>query len=250
MSLSAWQSALVELVSEPRPTELPAADSSLTDAERAWLLRAAGSPGLRLTRTIQRSWRRMRLQSALRFTWSLLPQPHRDSLIEAYLDARSCTSFFDVPEACAFLEFALPRLPPVAHLESLCRFERALLASAAEATFLGALEPEADCASPSALGLQLEQNPAAALVTFAAPLEDLLETVLLEQPLPPPESQVYPVLIAPRIPHHFRTANSSEVAVAKALTAGPRPLTALRFIPDADTVAAELLRVEFLRGTQ
>ena len=67
---------------------------------------------------------------------------------------------------------------------------------------------------------------------------------------PPPESQVYPVLIAPRIPHHFRTANSSEVAVAKALTAGPRPLTALRFIPDADTVAAELLRVEFLRGTQ
>lgn len=249
MSLSAWQSALVELISAPRPGETLAANSSLSDAERSWLQAAQSSAGLRLTRSIQRSWRRMRLRSALRLTWPLLPQPQRDELVESYLEAHACTSFFDAPEACAFLEFVLPRLPPDPHLQSLCRFERALLIASAESAFLTAPGAESEPLPELHPLLQLELDPAAALVSFTAPPEDVIEAVLLGQLLPEPGVTPFHVLVTPLIPHCFRAAEDPETAVLQALAGQSRSLAALRMrTADADQAVTELLRVHSLRA--
>lgn len=248
MSLSAWQSALVELITTPRPGGQGIASSDLSEEERTWLQAAEASPGLRLTRSIQRSWRRMRLRSALRLTWPLLPQSQRDALVDSYLAAHACTSFFDTPEACAFLDFLLTRLPPVPHLESVCRFERALLAASAESAFL--TSPGADAEPLPALRpeLQIEPDPAAALISFMAPPEDVIEAALLGQPLPEPGELPFHVLVAPLIPHCFRAAGECEAAVIQALDGRAQPLAALRAItPDADEAVTELLRVHALR---
>jgi len=238
MSLSAWQSALVALVSgSPGP-----AAAELSDAERDWLATAAQSKGLRLTRTIQRSWRRMRLQSALRLTWAQFPLAQRDELVTAYLDTVPCTSFFDIPEACAFLRYVQPRLPPLPHLASLCCFEGALLAATAEAAF-PVRRPE-----PPALDRRLAPHPAAALIWFTGSPEELLAAVLTGQPLPRPEATNYPVLVAAGIAQRFRDATDAEVTVHNALAQGPCSITTLRTVlPDAEAVVAELLRIRFLQ---
>lgn len=133
-------------------------------------------------------------------------------LIERYLNEVPCPSFFDVPEACAFLDFldAEGRLPEVPHIKSVRLLERALLVAAAESAFP---------ASERRAGESLRWQPGAALIPFAGDVNEVLSAVWSGQGLPPP-GQATTAIVAAGLPGRCRAAMPLEISVAMAAHGG------------------------------
>ncbi len=196
MPLADLQTALGTLVvaraasslREHAPWSLDGLD--LTVEERDWLDRLVSSRGLEVTCFIQRWWRQTRVRWATPLTLAVLGPQRSAELLDAYLNAVPCASLFFTPEALGFLDFVLEQELDVPHLPAIARFEQALL-SAAEVS-----------SSP--------HDPPAAIVVFDAQPELLLGALLAGQVLPEPGAARYPVLVAPGLPHLWRTATEDE----------------------------------------
>ena len=173
------------------------ANRELGIEERAWLDQIVAAPGFRLTCAIQRWWREIRLKTTARFTLLAVPSELRAELLSDWLDSHADTSFFYAREASAFLDYILGRLPDQPHLESICRFERAVLAcSTASATFSPELRPIAELAA----GTRIARHHAATVVDFAASPETIFASLLAGSgtPLPEPVSDRFSMVVAPR----------------------------------------------------
>jgi hypothetical protein len=194
----------------------------LTEAERTWLKQLLNTPGMRLTCTIQRWWRQMRLQQTVRLTLAALPAARRLQVVPAYIAAVPCTSLFFIPEARQFLDFVLHTVTGVPHLDAIARFEHALwCAREAEDTSV-CTPPDITALSPSRV---LHRHQAAALISFSAPPEQLLHALLQGLPVPAPDNRAYAVLVAPRLPHYWRPVTPDE---AHLFTACHAPTTVER----------------------
>jgi hypothetical protein len=182
----------------------------LSAEERAWLEQLPGSPGFEVTCHVQRWWRETRLQWTVPLTMAALGADRRTKMLQAYFNAVPCSSLFFGPEAVAFLDFVLHTAPELPHLTAIAGFERARLLAAEAA-------PWPSCGTAELARLvptdQMQRHPAAAVVAFATSPESLLGALLLGRPLPAPEPQEWPILVAPGLPYLWRPATVEEALV-------------------------------------
>jgi hypothetical protein len=219
MSLGAWQSALAALITSHasnRPVDRTPgtglANLDLGMEEQAWLNQIVTAPGFRVTCSIQRSWRELRLKASARLTLRTLPSRLRAKLLGSWLDGHTDTSFYYTRESTAFLDYILDRLPDDPHLGSICRFERAVLAcSAASATF----SPETRPVEQLPAGTKIGRHKAASVVFFAAPPEAVFAALLAGAgtALPEPVSERFPLVVAPGLIKLCRPATALELAL-------------------------------------
>jgi hypothetical protein len=172
----------------------------LTADERGWLAGLTATPGFGVTCHIQRWWRETRLRWTARLTLAALGPARGAEAINDYLAAAPCPSLFFMPEAFGFLDSVARTADENSHAGPVARFERALLALR-EATARSSLQPPDSTAAP---------RPAAALVEFFAPPVELLGALLAGAELPPVESERFPVIVAPGLPHFWRPATREE----------------------------------------
>jgi|GEM_PF-744311 len=180
---------------------------NLTAEERAWLNQVAHSPGFEVTCKIQRWWRELRLRQTLPLTLALLEPEKCAELLNAYLDTHPSLSLFYIPEALGFLDFVTQTAPAVAHLGAIAKFERAMLLATEDAAAPSSQTSEAAELLPAQ---RITRHPAASIVGFSAPPAALLGALLFDQPLPAPQEQIFPVLVAPGLPRLWRPATPDE----------------------------------------
>lgn len=217
MGLHEWQRALSAMIIAPRGAAPELADAGLTADERRWLLATAEDPGLRVTRHAQRSWRRMRLATALPLTMAALAAAVRDAVIETYLDTIPCVSFFHAHEARGFARFLAQgggTIDP--HVLALATFEVAVADAMEHRLFAGEQAEPLSVRGDSRLRL----HPAASVVTFAAAPERVLGAAMAGAELPPPEDAPHALLVAPGLGNLARAIDAEEQARLRACTAG------------------------------
>lgn len=217
MTLREWQTALGTLVvagasgARPSSCQFEALTGlRLTAAEHAWLAQVVDTPGFVITCDVQRWWRETRLQWTARLTLAAVGPDTGEQLLKAYIETVPCASLFFLPEAMGFLDFLTHTVPMRPHLETVVQFERALLLAAAAAPLPLSTTQDVTEFLPSR---QLHCHPAAALVTFAAPPETLLGALIQGTPLPVPSREIFPILVAPGLPHLWRPATADEARV-------------------------------------
>jgi hypothetical protein len=178
MPLLELQTALATLVTwrasadQSATTVLPSlAGLNLTADEQTWLAQLSGTPGFDATCYIQRWWRETKLRWTTRLTLAALGAEQGTALLKAYLNITPCASLFFTPEALGFLDFVARETKTLPHVAEIAQFERAMIvvrdaAHQFTAQKVAAYELEPD--------QQLAPHPAAALLAFAAPPEELL----------------------------------------------------------------------------
>jgi len=206
MPLHEMQMALGAMVIAPKSAS--ALDElSLTTREHAWLNRVAGSAGFDVTCDIQRWWRATRLRMIVRLTLAAMGERQAELLLRSYIESVPFSSFFFIPEALSFLEYAIEHAPHAPHFLSAASFERAmLLASDAAPSQSRPARPTVRLRASQ----KIRRNPAASIVEFDAPPEALLAALLFGEPLPASQGESFPVLVAPGLPHLWRDASPCE----------------------------------------
>lgn len=211
MSLTSWQSALVELVSHDAGPPDPHHD--LSPRERDWLAMAAEHRGTEVTRDVVRSWRWQRVGRSVPLTLLTL---RRCGLLEAarvgYLAATFAPSSYAHAEGRQFLDFldevhhdpadGAPGHPDRAHLATIVELERAVLSARASTwtTNIRASRPD-DAVVPGVGGL----------VRAGCDARELLRGLLGGSALPAPGSGHGAFLVAPGIAGCFREATAGEI---------------------------------------
>jgi hypothetical protein len=220
MPLLELQTALATLVTwrastdQSATTVLPSlAGLNLTVDEQAWLAQLSGTPGFDATCYIQRWWRETKLRWTTRLTLAALGAEQGTALLKAYLNITPCASLFFTPEAVGFLDFVAHETITLPHVAEIAQFERAMIVVRDAAHQFNAQKVAAYELEPDQ---QLAPHPAAALLAFAAPPEELLGALVQSQPLPPARRERFPILIAPGLPHLWRPAAPIEVQLFNA----------------------------------
>jgi len=143
-------------------------------------------------------------------------EPNKEAeVLRSYLDAIPLSSLFFTPEAVGFLEFAAREAAALPHVADIARFEQALLLVKDAALQFAEKNAEAeeqnfDELQPNA---RLAPHPAATLLEFAAPPEELLGALVAGHRLPPARVEPFPILIAPGLPHLWRPATPEEARI-------------------------------------
>lgn len=212
---------------------LAALDTSALDVrERAWLEAVSFSPGFALTCFIQRWWREARLRTGASLTLAALGDA-REATVREFVRDAPCASLFAAAESVAFLQHVEatgvgPHVRAVAALErSLWRVKQEVDAGHA---------PRSD--APPSSDAVVTTHPAAALITFEAPVEAVLGALLSGKPLPEPRPQRFPLLVAPGLRRSCRPVSSEE---AHAFTSCREPLP-LHQLLEAPGVTQEAVR--------
>jgi hypothetical protein len=194
---------------------LPVDGLNLSAQERTWLAQLVGTPGFNVTCYIQRWWRETKLRWTARLTLTVIraADPTLESaMLKAYLDATPLSSLFFTPEAIGFLEFAAREALALPHVADIAHFEWALLLVKDAALEFAEKTDEAKEQAFEELptDAQLAPHPAAVLLEFAAPPEELLGALVAGRSLPPARAERFPILIAPHLPHLWRPATLDE----------------------------------------
>lgn len=194
---------------------LPLDGLNLTVQERTWLAQLIGAPGFEVTCYIQRWWRETKLRWTARLTLAAIGRGREAEMLKRYLDATPIPSLFFTPEAVGFLEFAAREAASLPHVADIARFEQALLLVKDAALQFAEKTAEAEELEVEALppDVRLAVHPAAALLEFSAPPEELLGALVAGHRLPPTRAERFPVLIAPGLPHLWRPATPDEARV-------------------------------------
>jgi hypothetical protein len=222
----------------------------LAPQERAWLAQLIGAPGFEVTCYIQRWWRETKLRWTARLTLAAIraaepSRPERDAeMLKAYLDATPLSSLFFTPEAVGFLEFAACEALSLPHVANIARFEQALLLVKDAALQFAEKNDEArgqdfDVLQPDG---RLAPHPAAALLEFATPPEELLGALVAGCNLPPVHAEHFFILIAPGLPHLWRPATPDEARIFAACRPSVTITGLHELIPDASQALQRLLR--------
>lgn len=211
MSLTSWQSAVVELVSHAAaPSER---HPDLDPRERQWLEMAAEHPGTAVTRDVVRSWRWQRVGRSVPLTLLAL---RRCGLLEStrvgYLASTFAPSSYAHAEGRQFLAFlddgrhdpadGAPGHPDRVHLATIIELERAVLTARASTwtTNIRASRPD-DAVVPGVGGL----------VRAGCDVRELLRGLLAGTAMPAPGSGHGAFLVAPGIAGCFREATAGEI---------------------------------------
>ncbi|HEY7181969.1 MAG TPA: hypothetical protein VIC84_11145, partial [Blastocatellia bacterium] len=248
MPLSDLQIALGMMVTTLASTH-PSADAPnfdnlrLTAAERDWLARLMGTPGLNVTCYIQRWWRETKLSWTTSLTLAALGPGQAAAALKSYLEATPCPSLFFTPEALGFLDFVAgmtkwAERAEAPHVAEIARFERALLI-AKEAAQQSGDRRSGDIELP--LGARLAPHPAAALLEFAAPAAELLGALVEGRSLPPASAERFPVLIAPGLAHLWRPAAVDEARLFARCQTAPSAEDLRALVPDPTPTLRRLL---------
>jgi hypothetical protein len=218
MKLQRWQEGLIEeLTTHADPT-------------------ASTSPGLRLTRQVQREWRAFRIRSSLPLTIRLLGADAADA-IDRYLDAVAAPSSFFLQEAQQFAGRCLLDDHPARHLESVVRFELAMLR---------AVQARAGGQADAHLGpIDGEVSPvvthwAADVIPFLARPERVLLAAASPDWPSPPASEHHLLLCTPLV---CRSASTEEAGVFARLRQAATPTTVVLDATARSLVAAGALVV-------
>ena len=195
VSLQSFQDGLAGSVMSGRPGPLPE------------------TPGLRLTRSIRRTWCRGRVAVGAQLTLAALPQARAAALLDEWVDLGGGSGTFFAAEAEAFLEFAASRLDDPSHALSICRFECAVVRAGTAAAWFTPAEFVA--------GTPLTRGRYASLVTFAGRPADLLSAIEHRAVLPPPSRRQRFLLLAPGIPGFWRAASGTERRIMEQLAVNP-----------------------------
>lgn len=239
MALADWQRALAALLTAPEGHPPAPATDGLSPPERAWLAATARDPGLRVTRDVQRAWRRVRLGAALPLTMAALPADDRPGLVAAFLDACPCVSFFHVHEGRLFLRFLAERRPSIPHVLGLAALEVAIHDAGEWLVFADADETgEAPMCPDDA---RLDLHPGATRVRFDAAPEQVLASVLAGSDPPPPDGTRHEMIVAPGVPNFGRTLTGPEIALLDRCAAGASLAGLSAAVPDGRALAKTLL---------
>jgi hypothetical protein len=207
VALRDWQVALGQLVEarsagrERGSVEDVLAGLELDAVERTWLQEVTKTPGFALTSYVPRWWRETRVSRSARLTLAALGA-EADARLDDYQRAVPNFTLFFVPEGIAFLSY-VDTLTVPAHVRAVARFERAMwsVKQGARATMSASAVPE---------NAPLARHPAADLIAFEAPPEELLGALLTGKPLPEPADELHYVLVAPGLPNQWRPATHPE----------------------------------------
>jgi hypothetical protein len=211
MALIDYQTALGRLV-RARPAEIDDAprrqwqDLALSNRERESLESTLAGRGLHFTREVQRSWCKGRARNTAYLTLSVMPEPQRQALLDAWVDSGGGIASFAAGEAERLLDFIALRLPPVSHAISLCRMEQAVHRANAALASGHATEAGVE-------GGVLCRAASASMVEFFAEPNLVLQAVQSNTPLPPLSDVVVPVFFSPKLPGMFRRAETREAAL-------------------------------------
>jgi hypothetical protein len=244
MALGAMVVAQKSTTDSPARAQESPVGLRLTTQEHAWLEQVAGSPGFDVTCGIQRWWREMRLRIIVRLTLAALGPDRQEIFLRAYIDSVPFSSFFFIPEALGFLEYMIEHAEAQPHLFSVASFERAMLL-ASEAT---PAQP-GSAKRPATLdgSFKVKQNPAASIVDFSAPPEELLYALISGEELPDPRDELFPVLIAPGLPHLWRELSLKEARLIKKCNTPIAVEALLCSVKGAKNALGELLCIGALR---
>jgi hypothetical protein len=212
----------------------------LTTEERAWLDQLIGSPGFEVTCLIQRWWRETRLRWTVRLTLAALGPDRSTEMIGSYLDSVRCSSLFFMPEALGFLDFVIRQGLDIAHLDTIARFERAMIKAAQAVPAQSSRIPDT---GELRRARSITPHPAAAIVEFAAPPERVIGALLSGHAMPAPDGLAYPVIVAAGLPDLWRPATRDEArlfACCQPSAAADRLLTVM---PRAERPLHDLLGV-------
>ncbi|HEX8999498.1 MAG TPA: hypothetical protein VGB07_06335 [Blastocatellia bacterium] len=233
-------------------TVLPLGNLNLTAQERTWLTQLIGAPGFEITCYIQRWWRETKLRWTARLTLAAIraAEPNKEAeVLRSYLDATPLSSLFFTPEAVGFLEFAAREAGTLPHVADIARFEQALLLVKDAALQFAEKTDEAEEQNFDELppDMRLAPHPAATLLEFAAPPEELLGALVAGHRLPPARVERFPILIAPGLPHLWRPATPEEARIFAAcqMTATLGNLRTLT--PGATQISQLLIRFSALQ---
>jgi len=216
----------------------------LTDSERNCLARCQGSPGLRLTSTIGRSWRAASLRRTARLTLGALPEPARTVLLDDWLDRSHTGSFYYASEAVAFLSHVVEQTSGIGNL--IARFELAAHQSlAAQGAGIPRLK------APDFQGEEtLVHHPAADLMEFWVPPREILAAASRGEPLPRRIEGRYLVLVAPGIEGLARMATEAEALIWEASAAPVAYEVLSRISSEGEHAIAALVEAgAIVRGT-
>jgi hypothetical protein len=197
-ALRAWQTRLASLVvDDSGPRRRATCDDD-------WWGRVDGSPGMRVTRRIRRSWCLSRAAFAAPLTLPLVPDAA--VILDAWVRRGGGAASFPSREAVALLDFIRSRLDPRTHAFSVCSFERAIhVASAAD-------PPRGTHPAPvggSDVGIWALEGRASVVEFFAEPAQVLLCASQRAQ-MPPFEEKRHWMLVAPTLPDLHRAATEAE----------------------------------------
>lgn len=252
MPLLELQTALATLVTwragadQSATTVLPSlAALNLTAGEQAWLAQVSGTPGFDATCYIQRWWRETKLRWTARLTLAALGAEQGAALLSAYLNITPCASLFFTPEALGFLDFVARENKTLPHVAEIAQFERAMIVVRDAAHQFAGQEVAARELLPDE---RLAPHPAAALLEFAAPAEQVLGALVQSQPLPPMSGERFPILIAPGLLHLWRPTAPAEAQLFIACQP-PATISSLRALTaNAQQTLRLLLRVGALQA--
>jgi len=194
VALRDWQNALAARVAGVPLAPLPGAP-----AVAAW---PAESAGLAITKKIQRSWRRYRLDVGAPLTLAVLAPHDPESFISDFWTAQPWPSSFFGTEAVAFVEYVRHAGSHLPHVSAVAGFERAMLLISQHQAFpLG---------GNGHAGGRLAAHPAADIVEFAEDPARVLAALLRGDNPPPPASAAHWLLLAPHLPNLCRRATHEE----------------------------------------
>jgi hypothetical protein len=234
MALQAWQQAIGMLVaqeSSPGARRTPLDQGGLSDAEQQWLAHVTGTPGFRVTCTVQRWWRDLRLRTAAPLTLAAVGDDCAEALLQRYLDTHLATTQFFLAEAIRFLDWLqrTGEIEAFPHASSVAAWEgarlRALLAGR------GAGRPAQDL---------VQTARAVALVPFSSPPEHVFTALLTGRPLPAAGAEFWDVLVVPGTPPRWRVVEPEE-ALLVTICGTPRSLDALRAAGASDACLSRLV---------
>jgi hypothetical protein len=132
MSMSAFQSALTRMVSEPGFRDRvrrdgTALDGDLTLREQRRLRQAAGDPGVRVTSVLVSSFRLGKVLFLMPLTRTLLGDSRLALELKAFWATQPPRSFYAVDECLAFCDFLLAQPRRQAYTDDVVRLERTVL---------------------------------------------------------------------------------------------------------------------------
>lgn len=234
MTLAAWQTAVVELVSGRRVRS----DDRLSPNEEAWLHRVADAPGTDLTRTVATTWRIERLGRAAPLTLLLLRRLGCEPrVVRAYVDATLAPSAYLIPEGLQFLAFVERVAPMQPHLAEVLELERrALLARSA---------PWSEPSPVRRATGWLDRDGRGAAIEVVADPEELLVALVTGRSLPAAGSGAGTLLVGPGVDGAFRVADVAERRVLHEVP-GPRPYVEVVTTPAAAHAVERLVRAGVL----
>lgn len=206
MSLDTWQKGLASMILRGTIED----ELLLSEEERNWLVDTQISPGFKVTCDIQKWWRKMRIRTASPLTIRVMENYYTENEIDAFIDEyiseNLVFSQYYVSESLSFMRWLYKRLLCTENdnLKSILSFEEALLICKITPQIINNQKKIPD---------ELVCGTTTRIIKFYLHPELLLSALLSRKPIPTAGTSVYNIVVSQSIPHYWREASGTEVAL-------------------------------------